>query len=74
LWLRITEPDGTKQVARRAFEHIDLVREEVLRAAGLEVNEVPRRPGSRGRRPIWHRRGEQPGTALTSSDAINSPN
>jgi hypothetical protein len=37
LWLRITGPDGTKQVARQAFEHIDLVREEVLRAAGLEV-------------------------------------
>lgn len=35
-WLRITGPEGAKQVLTQAFEHVALVREPVLRAAGLE--------------------------------------
>ncbi len=36
-WLSITGPEGTKELSRSAFERTDLVRESVVRAAGLRV-------------------------------------
>lgn len=37
VWLWITGPEGTKELSRSNFETTDLVREHVVRAAGLQV-------------------------------------
>jgi hypothetical protein len=37
VWLWITGPEGTKELCRSNFETTDLVREHVVRAAGLRV-------------------------------------
>jgi len=35
VWLRLTGPEGTKALLRSTLESVDLVRESVVRAAGL---------------------------------------
>jgi hypothetical protein len=45
-WLWITGPEGTKELSRSSFETTDLVRESVVRAAGLRV--VGRRDAAAG--------------------------
>jgi hypothetical protein len=37
LWMRITGPAGTKELARSVFETTDLINERVLQAAGLRL-------------------------------------
>jgi hypothetical protein len=37
VWLRLTGPEGTKALLRSTLETVDLVRENVIQAAGLSV-------------------------------------
>jgi hypothetical protein len=37
VWLRLTGPDGTKELLRSTLETIDLVPEHVVRAAGISI-------------------------------------
>ena len=39
LWLRLTGPDGTKELIRSVFETTSLIDERVLQAAGLQPRE-----------------------------------